>query len=119
MISSCVSTSHAHASAQAAAAAEAAEAAAEDHTDPAAAILMAAAEEGKAQELLLPVESYFRQYPELTIAGEKERRCRNGNDFPCREAEGFYRVYGESGEFLMLGRCEAGRMYTIKSFFEV
>jgi len=45
MISSCVSTSHAHASAQAAAAAEAAEAAAEDHTDPAAAILTAAAEE--------------------------------------------------------------------------
>ena len=68
-------------------------------------------------ELLLPVDAYFQGYPALTIRGEAERRCRNGNDFSCPGEEGTYRVYGAEGEFLMLGERRGGRMTTIKSFF--
>lgn len=30
-----------------------------------------------------------------------------------------YRVYSESGEFLLVGKAENGKLKTIKSFFEV
>ena len=81
--------------------------------------VIAASEEGRAESLLLPVESYFKEYPALTISGKAEQRCRNGNDFRCQAEEGLWRVYSEDGEFLMLGRCESGTMKTVKSFFEV
>ena len=69
---------------------------------------------------LLPVDSLFSHFPTLVLDAEKEKKCRNGNDFPVygRE-EGKYRVYGEDGSFLMLGALENGRMKTVKSFFEV
>ena len=68
-------------------------------------------------ELLLPVDTYFAGYPALTIRGEAERRCRNGNDFSCPGEDGTFRVYGVGGEFLMLGERRNGKMTTIKSFF--
>lgn len=68
-------------------------------------------------ELLLPVDAYFAGYPALSVAGEAERRCRNGNDFPSPGEDGTFRVYGAGGEFLMLGRRQAGVMTTVKSFF--
>ena len=48
-------------------------------------------------------------------------RAKNGNPFPCPPSvpDGTYRFYGPDGEFLLLGRCEAGTGRTIKSFFEV
>ncbi|MBR5342390.1 MAG: tRNA pseudouridine(55) synthase TruB [Oscillospiraceae bacterium] len=68
---------------------------------------------------LLPVDSLFADRPALTISGDQIFRCRNGSDFPISCPDGEYRVYDEAGEFLMLGRAEAGVMRTIKSFFEV
>ena len=34
-------------------------------------------------------------------------------------SDGEYRVYGEKGAFLALSRMKAGKLTTIKSFFEV
>ena len=79
----------------------------------------AAAQEGRAASLLLPVDQYFARYPALSISGEAERRCRNGNPFRFRGAEGLYRVYGSDGSFLLLGEAKEGQMRTKKSFFEV
>ena len=81
--------------------------------------VMAAAEAGTAQSLLLGVDDYFSGYAAVTVDAEAERRCRNGNRFPSRGPDGLYRVYGPEGSFLMLGRRERGMMSTIKSFFEV
>ena len=78
----------------------------------------AAAERGEAAGLLLPVDTYFKEYPALAISGEAERRCRNGNRFPSPGEDGTFRVYSANGEFLMLGRREQGEMATIKSFFK-
>jgi tRNA pseudouridine55 synthase len=69
------------------------------------------------EALLLPVDAYFADYPEERISGEAERRCRNGNSFASDGPEGVFRVYGESGEFLMLGRRADATMSTVKSFF--
>ena len=80
----------------------------------------AAMQKGHIEAMLLPVDSVFAQYPEVLISGKEEKKCRNGVDFPLAgRTDGLYRVYGENGAFLMLGRLEAGVMHTVKSFFEV
>ena len=81
--------------------------------------LAQAAEEGRAEALLMPVDSYFTQYPALTIQPAQDRLCRNGNPFSCKGRDGDYRVYGPDGEFLMVGRLKHGTMTTVKSFFDV
>jgi len=77
------------------------------------------AEQGRAEELLLPVDSLFAEYPSLSVDSRAEAKCRCGAQFLVKAEDGLYRVYGESGEFLMLGRAEGGSMSTVKSFFEV
>ena len=80
--------------------------------------ILSAVEQGKAEELLLPVDSLF-DCPAVTVAGEDRKRCLNGNPFPCAGLEdGDYRVYDTEGSFLLLGNCTAGTMRTVKSFFE-
>lgn len=78
-----------------------------------------AAEEGGAENLLLPVDSLFREYPSWTAEAVRERRLRCGNRVKCSRKDGTYRVYSESGEFLLLGQVSGGELKTIKSFFEV
>ena len=76
-------------------------------------------DEGSAGERLLPVDTLFFRETACVATGEEERRIRCGNDYKTELPDGVYRVYGESGAFLMLGSAEAGVMKTIKSFFEV
>ena len=71
------------------------------------------------EQYLRPVDTMFRNYPQVTLTPNQEKRCRNGNSFSVALEEGTYRAYGQSGEFLMLARVEAGVMSTVKSFFEV
>ena len=68
---------------------------------------------------LRPVDSMFRNYPEVVLSSNQEKRCRNGNSFSMQLEPGTYRAYSKAGEFLMLAKVEDGVMSTIKSFFEV
>ncbi len=78
---------------------------------------IAAAPEPEA--LLLPVDSLFRRYPALHADAAGAARARNGAPFPAKGPEGLCRVYDEAGNFLLLGRLERGRVYTVRNFFEV
>ena len=71
------------------------------------------------EQYLRPVDSMFRNYPQVTLSEKQEIRCRNGNSFSVQMAEGTYRAYSRDGEFLMLAKVEDGVMSTIKSFWEV
>ena len=71
------------------------------------------------EDCLLPVDSMFKAYPAITLTENQEKRCRNGNSFTMPLADGTYRAYGKTGEFLMLAKVENNTMSTIKSFFEV
>lgn len=71
------------------------------------------------EHYLRPVDSMFLQHPALTLSEKQALRVRNGNTFSTREAEGTYRVYSQSGEFLALCQARDGVMTTVKSFFEV
>lgn len=77
------------------------------------------ADEGRAEELLLPTDSMFLELPALTVRPAQEKKIRCGNAVKSAAADGKYRVYSEQGEFLMLGEAENGMIKTIKSFFEV
>ena len=46
-------------------------------------------------------------------------RLKTGNIIKISAADGDYRVYSDSGEFLLVGKVENGKLKTIKSFFEV
>ncbi len=70
-------------------------------------------------QYLRTVDTMFRNYPEVTLTANQEKRCRNGNSFSVAHPDGTYRAYSQSGEFLMLAKVEAGVMATVKSFFEV
>ena len=70
-------------------------------------------------QYLRPVDTMFRNYPIVTLTANQEKRCRNGNSFSVRLADGTYRAYSEAGEFLMLSCVEDGVMRTVKSFFDV
>ena len=81
--------------------------------------LMELLESENPEQYLRPVDSMFRNFPAMTLTEKQELRCRNGNSFTLGIADGTYRAYGRSGEFLMLAKVEAGVMSTIKSFYEV
>ena len=71
------------------------------------------------EQYLRGVDTMFRNYPAVTLTANQETRCRNGNAFSRNIADGTYRAYSRSGEFLMLAKVENGVMSTIKSFFDV
>lgn len=78
-----------------------------------------AAQLGTVESFLLPTDSLFFAHPETVISSACERKCRSGAEFGTECADGLYRVYSETGEFLMLGNAVGGRMKNVKNFFEV
>ena len=70
-------------------------------------------------QYLRGVDTMFSAYPAVTLTEKQKKRCRCGNSFTRPMADGTYRAYSQSGEFLMLARVEDNIMSTIKSFFEV
>ena len=73
----------------------------------------------KPEKYILPVDLLFAEYPALTVNSAQEQKLRNGNIIKFSAADGRYRVYGESGEFLLLADVRQGSLKTVKNFFEV
>ena len=82
--------------------------------------VIAAAEQGRAEEFLLPVDTLFCDgTKDLTLTPYQEKIVRNGGNYSCRLPEGRWRLYAQNGEFLALAELSKGMMRQIKSFFEV
>ena len=79
----------------------------------------AAAQQGRAEELLLPVDTLFSELEKITLTPKQEQRLKNGGRFSCGLAEGRFRAYGPGGEFLALAEVKDGEFRTVKSFYEV
>ena len=71
------------------------------------------------EKFLRGVDTMFHNLDAVTLTDKQEMRCRNGNHFSLNIADGNYRVYSKTGEFLALSKVESGIMSTVKSFFEV
>ena len=73
----------------------------------------------RGEALLRPLDSLFSGYPAVTLRSpgqEKRVRCGNPGTLPGT-ADGTYRVYGQSGEFLCLSQARGGELKSIKNFF--
>ena len=81
--------------------------------------MIAAADSGTLDDLLLPVDKLFSEHPAITVNARQEKSIRNGGSITANSPAGKVRVYSENGEFLALARAENGVITTIKSFFEV
>ena len=81
--------------------------------------VQAAADNGKLDEVLIPVEKLFTAFPTLTVSDAADKKLRNGNIIKLDAPNGMYSVYSETGGFLLLGEVADNKLKTIKSFFEV
>lgn len=81
--------------------------------------IQAAADNGGLDEIIIAVDRLFSAYPELTVRDTAEKKLRNGNVIKLAAPNGTYRVYTETGGFLLLGEVADNKLKTIKSFFEV
>lgn len=81
--------------------------------------IQSAADNGTVDEFILPVDTLFLDYPEISVSEALEKKLRCGNIVNISAEDGSYRVYNEAGEFLLLGEVNGGKLKTIKSFFEV
>jgi len=72
-------------------------------------------------DIVKPVDSIFSGFPSISITESEENKAKNGalNQTQKNTVDGTYRVYGQSGEFLLLGSVTDNKITTIKSFFEV
>ena len=68
---------------------------------------------------LLPTDYLWRTLPEFVASAEAEARIRCGANIFADIPDGDWRVFSESGEFLMLGRAEGRILSCVKNFFEV
>ena len=67
---------------------------------------------------LRPVDTLFQAYPALrTPSPGVERRIRCGNEVRTRAADGVYRVYAQTGDFLCLSEARDGTLKALKNFF--
>lgn len=81
--------------------------------------IQAAADLGGLDGIIIPVDTLFSDKPDLTVNEFEEKKLRNGNTIKTKSADGTYRVYSESGEFLLLAEVKDNLLKTIKSFFGV
>ena len=81
--------------------------------------IQAAADLGGLDGIIIPVDTLFTDKPKLTVNEFEEKKLRNGNTIKTKSADGTYRVYSESGEFLLLAEVKDNLLKTVKSFFEV
>ena len=89
-------------------------------------------ESGKIEQILMPVDAVFMQYPCVSILEEQEKILRNGNPFRVREIQNLLpegqnvdelkkdriRVYDAGGQFCAIYeyREEKGMFFPVKMF---
>lgn len=81
--------------------------------------IQAAANNGELDASLISVDRLFSAYPALTVSDTAEKKLCNGNIIKLVSPNGIYRVYSQTGAFLLLGEVADNKLKTIKSFFEV
>lgn len=84
--------------------------------------LAAAADAGRAETLLLPLDQAFSSFPAVTVtAAQAVRFCNGGALFTERlrglQGPGMYRVYDPDGGFLGLGETDGGEALAVRRVF--
>ena len=70
------------------------------------------------ENMLIPVDSVFSEYPAITLNAAQTLKCKNGIPPPAPHLpDGKYRFYGPDKEFLILGEIISGETKIAKTFF--
>jgi len=83
--------------------------------------ILAAAGSGDPDEirrLLLPIDSFFKSYPAVTLGEADALKIRNGASISAKCSNGRCRLYGPDEEFLALADVSYGKTKIVKSFFD-
>ena len=71
------------------------------------------------ERYIIHVDSLFSEHPAIELSAAQTAKLKCGNILNVSAKNGTYRVYGENDDFLALADISAGKLKTIKSFFEV
>lgn len=71
------------------------------------------------ERYIIPVDALFSEHPAIELSAVQTAKLKCGNILNVSAKNGTYRVYGENDDFLALANVSAGKLKTIKSFFEV
>ena len=74
---------------------------------------------GDIEDILIPVDSVFSEYPDVILSDAETRRCKHGTPGGAGALrDGKYRFYGPDNEFLVFGEVIRGEIKIIKGFYE-
>lgn len=74
-------------------------------------------EEGRLEEIFIPVDRMFEEYPAVSLNYKQVRSITNGIAMTYNGSDGLYRVYDEIGKFLCIGRIRDGKLKSEKAFW--
>lgn len=69
------------------------------------------------ENMLIPVDSVFSEYPALNLSGNNIEKIRNGSNLITSEAPGLYRIYDDNGSFVSLCESFSNHLTVVKNFF--
>ena len=75
------------------------------------------AESGKAESLVIPIDALFSSYPPVNLDADRTAKILNGMFLKVTLPDGFYRVYGNGGDFLCIAKVTDNILKIVKNFY--
>lgn len=75
------------------------------------------AEDGNIKSNIIPVDALFSHFPEVNLDSKRTENILNGMFLSVQLADGEYRVYGDSGDFLCIAKVCDGTLKIVKNFY--
>ncbi len=79
--------------------------------------IRAIAENGDVKSLIIPTDAVFADLYEIHLDGKRTAQILNGMFLNVTFEDGQYRVYGNEGDFLCVGKVENGILKIVKNFY--
>lgn len=79
--------------------------------------IRAIAENGGKESLIIPVDAVFSDLPDIRLDEKRTGQILNGMFLKTELPDGQYRVYGNGGDFLCVGKVENGVLKIVKNFY--
>ncbi len=74
-------------------------------------------EKGGKESLIIPVDAVFAELPEINLDDKRTGQILNGMFLKVTLPDGQYRVYGNGGDFLCVGKVEKNILKIVKNFY--
>ena len=82
-------------------------------------------QEGRLEELLVPIDAMFPSYPQITVKDNWKAFAKNGNPLDLKmlkeacgqDEERPVRLYDESGKFIAIYQWKGKKYHIVKMFF--